>query len=334
MADRQSLSDEVVAFARSEFNVGGVVVTIGRLDGEDARVDTIELPGAPDVDGDTLFEIGSLTKPITALTLASMARTHEVRLDTPIGELFPEGVRAPQKDGRQITLLDLATHRSGLPRLPPNLGWSALLSDDPYESYNRGKLFSGLDRLRLRHLPGESFEYSNLGYGLLGTLLADRADTTYAELVGERVFAPLAMLSSRADYRDDFRLIQGHTAAGKPVPPWHAGTLHGAGAVRSTVNDMLRFVSVHLAGAPEPLASDARMVQEPRSNAEGQRIGLAWLTSPRGYVWHNGGTGGYRSFMGFSPSRRQGVVVLANAAIGAVDAIGTHLLDPRIPLRT
>jgi CubicO group peptidase (beta-lactamase class C family) len=334
MGDLQSLSDEVVAFARSEFNYPDVVVAVGRLDGEDSRVDTIGMPGAPDVDGDTLFEIGSLTKPITALALASMVRTREVTLDMPIGELFPQDVKAPQKDGRQITLLDLATHRSGLPRLPPNIGWSALISDDPYKSYNRAKLFSYLDGLRLRHLPGESFEYSNLGYGLLGTLLADRADVSYAQLVDERVFAPLAMLSSRADYRDDFRLIQGHSAAGKPAPPWHAGILHGAGAVRSTIDDMLRFVSVHLAAAPEPLASDARVAQEPRSNAEGQRIGLAWLTSPRGYVWHNGGTGGYRSFMGFSPLRGQGVVVLANAALGAVDTIGAHLLDPRVPLRT
>jgi CubicO group peptidase (beta-lactamase class C family) len=333
MRGGQSLSDEVVAFIRQKFNFAGIVVAIGRLDLQSSHTNIIAAPGAPEADGDTLFEIGSLTKPITALTLASMVRTSDLSLDTPIGELFPEGVKAPERDGRQITLLDLATHRSGLPRLPPNIGWSALISNNPYKNYNRAKLFSCLDAYRLRRAPGDDFEYSNFGYGLLGTLLADHADMSYAELVQERVFAGLAMLSSRADYKDDFRLIQGHTAGGLPTPPWQTGALQGAGAVRSTINDMLRFLAIHLTAIDEPLAPEARMTQEPRSDAfGGHRIGLAWLTGSRGNVWHNGGTGGYRSFMGFSPSRREAVVVLANAALDAVDAIGAHLLDPDIAL--
>jgi CubicO group peptidase (beta-lactamase class C family) len=224
-------------------------------------------------------------------------------------------------------------HRSGLPRLPPNIGWSAVISNDPYKNYDRAKLFSCLGAYRLRRVPGEDFTYSNFGYGLLGTLLADRANTPYAELVCESVFAPLAMHASRADYRDDFRLIQGHNAGGWPMPPWHTGALQGAGAVRSTVNDMLRFLAVHLPDAAEPLTSEARMAQEPRCDAfGGHRVGLAWFTGPRGNIWHNGGTGGYRSFMAFSPLRRNAVVVLANAAVDAVDSIGAHLLDPDIPL--
>lgn len=242
MRGGKSLPDEVVTFIHRKFKTAGTVVAIGRLDHENTQIDIVAAPPAPEADGDTLFEIGSLTKPITALTLASMVRTRELTLDTPIGELFPEGFKAPNRDGREITLLDLATHRSGLPRLPPNLGWSALISNDPYKNYNRLKLFSCLDVYRLRRAPGDGFTYSNFGYGLLGTLLAERADIPYAELVRERIFAPLGMLSSRADHKDDFRLIQGRTAGGWPTPPWHTGALQGAGAVRSTVNDMLRFL--------------------------------------------------------------------------------------------
>lgn len=268
-----------------------------------------------------------MTKPITATILAAMVRRRDVTLDLPIGELFPPGVRVPQSGGRPITLADLATHRSGLPRLPSNIGWPALTSNDPYAHYNRARLFSYLDGCRLQRVPGEGFSYSNLGYGLLGTLLADRADMSYAELVRERVLAPLSMGSSRADYSEDYRLIQGHTASGVPAPPWHTGALQGAGAIRSTLNDMLRFAAVQLSNVGEPLAAEAQLTQEPRSDAfGGHRIGLAWLTDPHGNVWHNGGTGGSRSFMGFSRVRRTAVVVLANAAIEAVDTLGRDLL--------
>jgi D-alanyl-D-alanine-carboxypeptidase/D-alanyl-D-alanine-endopeptidase len=328
------LPEQAVAFARRNFSFAGVVLAIGRLEGECSRVDMIAAPGAPEADGDTLFEIGSLTKPITATVLASLVRTGDVQLETPLGELFPDGVRAPQKAGGPITLFDLATHRSGLPRLPLNIAWSDLISDDPYRTYNRGKLLSFLDGYRLPFAPGDEFVYSNLGYGLLGTLLADRADQSYAGLVRERVFTPLAMHATRADYGEDFRLLQGHTADGAPTPPWHFGTLQGAGAARSTVNDLLRFLAIHLPAAAAPLCAEARLTQTPCADAvEGQRIGLAWFTDSRGNVWHNGGTGGSHSFMGFSPVRRQAVVVLANAAVDAIDILGAHLLDAGLPLR-
>ena len=160
MRDGQSLSDELVAFIRQKFNFAGIVVAIGRLDAQSSQINMISAPRAPEADGDTLFEIGSLTKPITALTLASMVQTHDVTLDMPIGELFPEGVRAPEKDGRQITLLDLATHRSGLPRLPPNIGWS-VPRRLPIASCSRRELHLFEFRLRFaRHATSRSRRYS------------------------------------------------------------------------------------------------------------------------------------------------------------------------------
>jgi CubicO group peptidase (beta-lactamase class C family) len=329
------LSEEVDSFVRRKFDVVGVVVAIGRFAGGTSGTQIVSGPSAPEADEDTLFEVGSLTKPITAMILASLVRGGDVALEMPISELLADGVRAPSKDGRQITLLDLATHRSGLPRLPPNLGWSALVSDDPYKNYTREKLLQCVDKNPLRTTPGKKFEYSNLGYGLLGTLLADRRDTSYAQLAREHVFAPLGMTRTRADYADDFRLIRGHSIRGSPCNPWHLGSLEGAGVVRSSVRDMLRFVEMNLLASTtpanaSPLAKILAVTHTPRLDAAGDnRIGLAWLTTPRGNVWHNGGTGGYRSFMGFSPERGEAVVVLANLATGAVDTLGWHLLDAR-----
>jgi CubicO group peptidase (beta-lactamase class C family) len=271
---------------------------------------------------------------MTALALASMVRRGELALEAPIRELVPNGTTTPERDGRGITLVDLAMHRSGLPRLPANLALTARLSSDPYKEYDRTKLFAFLERHHLRHVPGDRFEYSNLGYGLLGTLIAGRAKVSYAELLHSHVFGPLEMTSSHAGYDRDGDLIPGHNAGGWPRPAWHMGALEGAGIVRSTVNDMLRFVAAHLAVAAGDVAADASLTQAPRAPAMGgHRIGLAWLTGPRGNVWHNGGTGGFRSFAGFSPTRRNAVVVLSNASIASVDAIGLHLLDQGIPLQ-
>jgi CubicO group peptidase (beta-lactamase class C family) len=270
---------------------------------------------------------------MTALAVASMVRRGELALDTPIRELVPDGITTPERDGRGISIVDLATHHSGLPRLPANLGLVSRLSSDPYKDYDRTKLFAFLNSHRLGYEPGTRFEYSNLGYGLLGTLIADRAHVSYAELLQRRVFGPLDMTSSSAGYDRDGDLIPGHNAGGWPRPAWHMGTLEGCGIVRSSVNDMLRFVAAHLPAAAGEVALDALLTQAPRASAMGgHRIGLAWLTGPRGNVWHNGGTGGYRSFAGFSPDRRGAVVILSNASIESVDSIGLHLLDPGIPL--
>jgi CubicO group peptidase (beta-lactamase class C family) len=163
--------------------------------------------------------------------------------------------------------------------------------------------------------------------------LADRCDVSYAELARSHVFAPLGMTGTRADYTADFRLNRGHSIGGHPCNPWHLGSLEGAGIVRSSVSDMLRFVTAQLLSAKEPnpatLAGVLVSTHTPRADADGGEIGLAWLTTPRGNVWHNGGTGGYRSFMGFAPERDTAVVVLANLASDKVDTLGWHLLDAR-----
>jgi D-alanyl-D-alanine-carboxypeptidase/D-alanyl-D-alanine-endopeptidase len=150
---------------------GRRVVAYGNLAAGDPRT----------LDGDTIFEIGSVTKVFTSLLLADMVNRKEVALDDPAAKYLPESVKMPERNGKSITLLDLSTHRSGLPPLPSNFK----LKDpyNPYGDYNVDDLYQFLSGYTLARDPGSEFEYSNLGAGLLGHLLAYRAGTDYGSLV-------------------------------------------------------------------------------------------------------------------------------------------------------
>jgi CubicO group peptidase (beta-lactamase class C family) len=254
-------------------------------------------------------------------------------------------VRVPSRGGREITFLDLATHRSGLPRLPTNFEPSN--PANPYADFGAEELYDFLSRYELERDIGAEFEYSNLGVGLLGYALARAADDVdYGTLVRERILSPLGMEKSGIELTDEMRrwMAQGHDERGNPVPRWDSGVLAGAGGLESDMRDMLRFLEANV-GAPQSVLEEAmrdahmaRPVGEPGavpgSGASSPAIGLNWLTVPAGdsvIVWHNGATGGFRSFIGFDPSRDIGVVVLTNSG-QSVDDIGLHLLDARIPL--
>jgi D-alanyl-D-alanine-carboxypeptidase/D-alanyl-D-alanine-endopeptidase len=282
------------------------------------------------VDGDTIFEIGSITKVFTSLLLADMVRRKEVALDDPAAKHLPENVRLPERSGKPITLLDLSTHSSGLPPLPGNLkpGGAA---------YSVADLYQFLSGYILPRDPGSEYEYSNLGAGLLGHLLAFRARTNYESLVGVRITRPLSMPDTGTTLSAAIkqRMATGHTATLAPVANSDLSTpLAGAGALRSSANDMLTFLEAFLGYKESPLAPAMKAMLEVRRPAGQTKIGLGWLIHSIGgqeIAWHNGGTGGFRSFVGYDPKVRSGVVVLANASSG-VDDIGFHLLNPRVPL--
>jgi D-alanyl-D-alanine-carboxypeptidase/D-alanyl-D-alanine-endopeptidase len=328
-----ALPDEIVAQLRARLSgIDGGAFVIGRRDGTAIRFDVVAGPSARHVDGDSLFEIGSLSKTITATVLAGAVRTGAVRFDEPIDELLPAGTTAPSFGDRRITLLDLATQRSGLPRLPTNLGTTD--PAQPYGNFDDQALYAFLRGYRLTRAPGVQFEYSNLGFGLLGELLARHAGRSYAQLARASVFEPLGMSETTADLASDDRLIPGYDADGDSAAPWNMRALAGAGAVRSSARDMLRFASAGFPDAPGPVAGDVRAAMVPRADASGDmRIGLAWFTLPDGVVWHNGGTGGYRTFMGSIPGQRRAVVILSNVATArGGDDVGVRLLDPASPL--
>ena len=286
--------------------------------------------------GESVFEIGSITKAFTGILLAEMAARGEVRLDQPVATLLPPGTRVPERNGKAITLEDLSTQSSGLPRLASNMPFAD--PADPYADYSDSLLFAFLASYALTRDPGAQYEYSNLGVGLLGNALARKAGKPYETLIRERILAPLNMNETGITLTPALRarVAQGHSAEGVPAGLWDLTSLAGAGALRSTANDMLVFLAANINGVPGTLGNAIATAREPRRPAGGPvlKIGLGWhiLTkNGQSIVWHNGGTGGYRSFAGYDPDRKIGVVVLTNSANDS-DDIGFHLMNPANPL--
>jgi CubicO group peptidase (beta-lactamase class C family) len=327
-ADINALLDKCVV---QQKRAPGIV--IGVVDDKGPRVFArgVRENGQTDpVDGDTLFEIGSVTKVFTALLLQEMVDSGEVTLNDPISKFLPHGLETPMRKAKEITLVDLATQTSGLPRLPDNLNPKD--PENPYADYTVEQLYAFLSRYELKRDIGRKFEYSNLGVGLLGHLLALRAGTNYEALVVRRVCDPLKMNSTRITLSTDLksRLALGHNGMGLTVPNWDLPTLAGAGALRSTANDLLNFLAASSGLAKSVLSTAMLATQQPRaSSGAGRMIGLIWqIQTNTGTIWHNGGTGGYHSYIGFKKRPGLAVVVLANSE-NDIDDLGQYLLGDR-----
>ena len=315
-----------------------VTAQVGGLPGVGILVATID-DGKTDVssygaqfDASSAFEIGSITKTFTAALLADMIGRGEVAPGDPIERYLPPGATAPTYSGRHITLADLATQSSGLPRMPTN--FAPRNAADPYADYDTSLMYAFLSSYTLPRAPGSTFEYSNYGFGLLGELLARRLNMSYAEAIRTRILLPLGMTHTvLATVGAPAQTVGGHNADGDPVPNWTQGAFEGAGAVVTTAGDMLLYAKANLPGAPGELPEAMRDARTPKSNAPGgPPIGYAWLTNPDGVVWHNGGTAGFRSFLGLDEARNRAIFIVANADLNAVDALGFHALDPAVPL--
>jgi CubicO group peptidase (beta-lactamase class C family) len=260
----------------------------------------------------TIFEIGSVTKVFTALLLADMAERGQVNLSDRAASYLPGGARP-------VTRADLATHTSGLPRLPPGLRWSALASlRDPYANYPAARLARVARRSLGTSTRPNAYLYSNCGYGLLGYLLGQAAGSSYERLVMERICDPLGLSETVFEVPEAARdrMAQGH-ARGRAVPVWHMGALAAAGGLRSTSADLAKFLRACLEPASTPLEGAIRAAVQPRAAIPSGQIGLAWhhaRRGDRGTVWHNGMTGGCSAMIAFDPERNFGVAALANGA--------------------
>lgn len=332
VAELKSSVDQLVQPLVDSGSVVGLVVGLNR-EGKTAAWGYGKVAHDSDQapDGRTVFEIGSVTKVFTALALADMAQEGLVRLDTPVSMLLPETVRIPTRDDREITLADLATHTSGLPRVPDNiLGQFAKNPENPWAAYTVEELYDGLARARLASTPGQHCAYSNFGMGLLGHALARRAGVGYEELIQERICKPLGMHDTRITLSESLRarFAQAHDADGRPVPAWDLPTLAGAGALRSTAEDLLRFVSANLGLYPSRLATAIEATHVPRHPINDARsIALGWQLTPKErIVWHNGQTGGFHSFVAFETDRKIGVVLLSNTTSELIDPLGDQML--------
>lgn len=330
---------------RIDVQAQGVGLVVGVIDRAGRRViahGEMEKGGGRPVDGDTLFEIGSTTKAFTALLLAEMAERREVGLDDRVDKYLPAGVTAPSRAGRQITLLDLATHTSGLPGMDPGFrttdpehprllaGQSQALAD-----YTAERLYAFLSAWRLTHDIGARYLYSNLGLGLLGHVLARRAGIDFEALLAERITRPLGLADTviTPAERQRSRLASGHDWRLRPAADMRLQVLAGAGALRSTAHDLLEFLAAELGYVETPLraAMDAQVTPRRPTRLSRMQIALGWhvtATASGEIISHSGATVGSLSFLGFDRQRGRGFVVLNNTREAGDENLGWRLLNP------
>jgi serine-type D-Ala-D-Ala carboxypeptidase/endopeptidase len=282
-------------------------------------------PGNAAPDGNTLFELGPVTQVYTSLLLADAVQRREVELDTPIAELLPPGVTVPIRDKVAITLKHLALHASGLPRVPPGVAESSTATD-PFAKYNEDAMYRDLIGSELETTPGTRVAYSSFGSGLLGFVLGRKLGGGYAKVLADRVLRPLALKDTFVAVPEaaKARRATGTTDDLAPAPPWTFDALAGAGGLVSSAADLLRLVDAEIeaaAGGTLPLRRAMKLTQESQLDRVGDNYGLGWMIESSGRCWHNGGTGGFRAFVGFDPKTKRGVVVLAATATSLVDRL-------------
>ena len=292
-------------------------------------------PGTRPLGPRTVFEIGSINKTFTGTILADMVARGEVKLDDPVQKYLPAGVTVPSRNGRQITLLDLATHRSGLPRMPDN--FAPADPANPFADYTVEQLYAFLNGHQLTRDIGAEFEYSNLAMGLLGHALGRAAGTNIQTLIRQRILEPLGMrmTSYSRDGEVGEWMAKGHGGDGDVVPYWDlTDAVAGAGGLRSNVQDMLVYLRAQLGPPETDLERAMRVAQQVHHRFPDFSSGLGWpirIVDRRTLISHMGGTAGFITMIGFDPERRVGFVMLTNRG-GFPDDIGMDLLLHGPPL--
>jgi CubicO group peptidase (beta-lactamase class C family) len=299
-------------------------------------------PDAQPLGPRSVFEIGSITKTFTGTLLADMVARGEVAFEDPVSKYLPDQVPVPTIEGQEITLLDLATHTSGIDdeavmQILAQRGFAPENPQTPWAKYTVEALYTWLSEYELPREPGAEFDYSNFGMGLLGHALARASNTTLQALMEERVLGPLGMDMTGFALEGELAewVASGHRDQ-KVAPIW-LGTeaSEGAGGLRSSAEDLLSYLSANVGQADTDLERAMRVAQEPRRPVgDGpQRIGLAWRTTAvngRRIVMHGGGTGGFDTEVAFDPERRVGVVILTNSTDFG-DNLGQDLIGGRLP---
>ncbi|MBA3576539.1 MAG: beta-lactamase family protein [Sphingomonas sp.] len=274
--------------------------------------------GAPPLSSRSVFETGSIVKTFTGAILADMVRRGAVSLNDPVAKFLPAGVKVPSRNGRQITLLDLATHTSGLPR---NLDQDKVRDpSNPYADIPIEDVYEFLSSHELRRDIGAKWEYSNLGFGLLGHALTRVAGVeTVDELVRERITGPLKMGTTQFGRGNglEARMAKGHDQYGDVVPYWNFGAFKGAGGLNSTVEDMLTYLNANVGEPGSPIEAAMRDAHQPRHDLDikGNAAALGWdyrARPGRTIVYKSGSTAGFAGALGFDPDTGAGVVILGN----------------------
>jgi CubicO group peptidase (beta-lactamase class C family) len=298
-------------------------------------------------DDGTLFEIGSISKTFTATMLAMAVDQGKLKLDDPVNKYLPDSIPLLKYGGKTATIRMLSNHTSGIPRMPADFLTKVVNNRDPYASYTIPDLYSFLRRLKLGREPGSSFEYSNIGVGLLGTILQKLYGKSYEQLLTGFISGPLGMSDTRVAIRpaDSVRFASGYDDKGAYAGPWNlSAAFAGAGAIRSTARDLLKYAAAEMgagssaaasgavssaaagsaasastaASVPVSLAKAMGLTQVITFSDDRTRIGLGWMYGRPGnndVLFHDGGTGGYRSYLAIDVKKRMALVLLTNCAV-------------------
>ena len=274
---------------------------------------------------DSLFEIGSITKTFTGLILSEMVIDKKITLDTPVRELLPPGTVA-KPAGPEITMLALATHHSGLPRMPDN--FHPADPANPYANYTQKDLYDYMAKQGVAQKPNAEFSYSNLGMGLAGNALANKAGEPYATLLQQDVLDPLHMQHTFIVIPpvEEKNFITGHNGKGAPVHGWDLNAMAPAGGIRSDAGDMLKYVVAQLHPPAGIIAQAVALQHEPRADAGPGKIAINWLIDPKTENYsHGGATGGYLTFALFNVKNDLAAIVLVNRQSNLAPSLGARI---------
>ncbi len=294
---------------------------------------TLSESDAATPDENTIYEIGSISKVFTGILLANEITAGEVSLDTSVGEIATSLTDSNPELANSVLLRHLATHSSGLPRMPTN--WNPVDANQPYADYTRELMMAYLALAKLKSKPGAASGYSNYGVALLGELLAMKAGASYEQLLRQRITRPLAMTSTSIRVDDDNRshVAPPHQPNGDGGDEWAFDAFAGAGGIHSTASDMLRFMDAHLHplqdATQQPLAQAIELAWQQHLPAtdDGVAMGLGWHFTRDGKTrWHSGHTDGYHCIVLMNREIACGVSVLCNTASGDIDALGKSIL--------
>lgn len=323
----QEIKDHIKARVENDLNIG---IVVGLIEGDAVtyfHFGKTEVENGTDVNENSVFEIGSISKVFTTILLADKLNKGEMSLDDPISKYLPEAAKVPTRNGKEITIKHLATHTSALPKMPSN--FVPKDPSNPFADYTYNQLYTFLSGYELTSDIGIKSEYSNLGMGLLGHILELQSGKTYETLVIETIAKPLGMNNTALTFTEAMkkRLAKGHLSTIE-VANWDIVTLGGAGGIRSTLSDMVKFVKANMGVTKTGLYKAMQLSHQPafKDIETKYEIGLGWhYEQDNTIIWHNGQTGGYNSFAGFIKGTQKGVVVLTNSSEN-IGTIGFNLL--------
>lgn len=337
-AQENKISTEVKDHIKQRVDEGiNVGIVVGLIDGENVTYYSYgkaDLKTGANVDERSIFEIGSISKTFTGIIVADEVVNGKMKLSDPISKYLSDYTKVPTRNNRSITIKDVATHSSSLPRMPTN--FSPANPNNPYADYTIEMAYEFISSIELTRDIGEKYEYSNLALGMLGHILELQYKKDYEAIMVDRIANTLGMDNTRVVFTPNMikHLAKGHDN-GEEVENWDLPALVGAGGIRSSAVDMVKYVQANMGVHKTTLYEAMQLSHKIAYENEDQKVkrGLTWnYDNDREIVHHGGATGGYRAFAGFVKGTQKGVVVLSNST-ESIGKIGIKLLDETFNLK-